>query len=31
MKTHLAHVYAKLQVANRTELARLVTASTAQG
>ena len=23
VKTHLAHVYAKLQVANRTELARL--------
>jgi len=25
VKTHLAHVYAKLQVANRTELARLAT------
>ena len=27
VKTHLAHVYAKLQVANRTELARLATES----
>ena len=23
VKTHLAHIYAKLQIANRTELARL--------
>ncbi|MGW2223372.1 response regulator transcription factor [Nonomuraea sp. NPDC001684] len=26
VKTHLAHVYAKLQVANRTELARATAA-----
>lgn len=31
VKTHLAHVYAKLGVANRTELARVVTASVGDG